>query len=163
MPSRGWIFPGEQPDDYSGRRVERIDLATGAVTVLYTQCGEHMLRGPKRHRLQRSRRVLVPRPRETRSRDRDLDRGRLYYATPGSYSITAVLMPLGSANGIALSHYGRKIYVVSGGVNPLLFGGEGAVLHHAGSERRFDVMKCSWPREGPAVGWVGALRPGSER
>ena len=35
-----------QPDDYSGGRIERVDLATGDVTVLYTECDGNPLMGP---------------------------------------------------------------------------------------------------------------------
>ena len=35
-----------QPDDYSGGRIERVDLATGEVTVLYTECDGNPLMGP---------------------------------------------------------------------------------------------------------------------
>ena len=39
-------YPGEQPRDYSGGRIERVDLVSGAVTTLYTQCEGQPLRGP---------------------------------------------------------------------------------------------------------------------
>ena len=35
-----------QPDDYSGGRIERVDLDTGEVTVLYTECDGNPLMGP---------------------------------------------------------------------------------------------------------------------
>src|SRR5579872_2555962 len=42
----GYLIPGNQPADYSGGRIERVDLTTGAVTTLYTECDGHPLRGP---------------------------------------------------------------------------------------------------------------------
>ena len=42
----GRLFPGEQPPDYSGGRIERVNLGTGAVEVLYRACGPNPLRGP---------------------------------------------------------------------------------------------------------------------
>jgi gluconolactonase len=41
----GLTLPGEQPADYSGGRIERIDLATGAVEVSH-QLQRQRLRGP---------------------------------------------------------------------------------------------------------------------
>ena len=45
--SNGYLAPHGIADDYSGGRIERIDIATGAVEVLY-QTGDHgvVLRGP---------------------------------------------------------------------------------------------------------------------
>ena len=40
------LRPIGQADNYSGGRIEAIDLATGAVEVLYTECDGHKLRGP---------------------------------------------------------------------------------------------------------------------
>ncbi len=42
----GRLFPTGQPDDYSGGRIERINIDTGKVEVLYTHCGGYPLKGP---------------------------------------------------------------------------------------------------------------------
>ena len=42
----GLLFPGHQPKNYSGGRIERVDLTTGEVSVVYTECEDHELRGP---------------------------------------------------------------------------------------------------------------------
>ena len=42
----GMLRPVGTPDDYSGGRIERVDLATGEVTELYRSCGGHALCGP---------------------------------------------------------------------------------------------------------------------
>ncbi|MFM8237431.1 MAG: SMP-30/gluconolactonase/LRE family protein, partial [Actinomycetota bacterium] len=43
----GFMIPdSELPADHAGGRIERIDLTTGAVTVLYTECDGHRLIGP---------------------------------------------------------------------------------------------------------------------
>src|SRR5512147_440419 len=34
----GFVIPGNQPPEYSGGRIERVDLRTGAVEVLYRTC-----------------------------------------------------------------------------------------------------------------------------
>src|SRR5216683_6348230 len=40
------IRPLTQARDYAGGRIERVDLKTGAVEVLYRACGELPLKGP---------------------------------------------------------------------------------------------------------------------
>src|SRR3954468_5821007 len=43
----GLVIPDtELPPDHSGGRIERIDLASGDVKVLYTECDGHALIGP---------------------------------------------------------------------------------------------------------------------
>ena len=42
----GMVFPGDQPDDYMGGSIQRVDLQTGTVSTLYTHCGDVQLRGP---------------------------------------------------------------------------------------------------------------------
>ena len=40
------LLPGHKPADYSGGRIERVDLSTGKVDVLYTHVDGKPLRGP---------------------------------------------------------------------------------------------------------------------
>src|SRR5437870_8373828 len=40
----GLLVPGNQPHDYIGGRIQRVDLSTGAVDDLYTACGGRPLR-----------------------------------------------------------------------------------------------------------------------
>src|SRR5215813_6162477 len=42
----GLLIPGNQGKDYSGGRIERVDLKTGKVDVLYTECNGNRLCGP---------------------------------------------------------------------------------------------------------------------
>src|SRR5256884_5700433 len=42
----GLLVPGNQARDYSGGRIQRVDLATGKVEDLYTACDGRALRGP---------------------------------------------------------------------------------------------------------------------
>ena len=42
----GLLLPGDQPADYSGGRIEAVDLDTGEVEVIYTHCDDKPLRGP---------------------------------------------------------------------------------------------------------------------
>ena len=42
----GRLYPGEEPENYGGGRIERVDLTTGQVDILYTHCDGQPLRGP---------------------------------------------------------------------------------------------------------------------
>ena len=41
-----WRFVDEQPADYSGGRIERVNLESGEAEVLYDGCDGHRLTGP---------------------------------------------------------------------------------------------------------------------
>ena len=60
----GLMLPGPfDPDRYIGGRIQRIDIATGAVTDLYTECEGHPLRAPNDIVFDDRGRLLVHRPR----------------------------------------------------------------------------------------------------
>src|SRR5271163_4219320 len=42
----GLTIPGHKPPDYKGGSIQRVDLATGAVRTLYTECDGKKLKGP---------------------------------------------------------------------------------------------------------------------
>ena len=109
IPSRGWILPGEQPDDYSGGSIQRVELDTGKVTELYTACDGHALRGPNDLVFDASGGFWFTDHGKMRPRDRD--RGGLYYASADGSSIREVLMPLDSPNGVSISPDGKRLYV----------------------------------------------------
>ena len=101
--------PGHQPADYSGGRIERVDLNTGAVEVLYTHGPNGPLRGPN---------DLVFDGHGGfwftdlgKGRHRDLDRGGVYYARADGSSIQEVIYPMMTPNGIGLSPDGKRLYV----------------------------------------------------
>lgn len=98
-----------QPDDYSGGRIERVDLDTGAVTVLYTECDGHALTGPNDLVFDATGGMWFTDHGKVRERERD--HGGVYYAAPDGSSITEVIYPLESPNGIGLSPEGDRLYV----------------------------------------------------
>lgn len=110
VPSRGWLLPGEQPADYSGGLIQRVDLRTGKVEVLYTHCEDISLKGPNDLVFDRSGGFWFTDHGKLRARDRD--RGAVYYATADGHAIKEVLLPLDGPNGIALSPDGKRLYVV---------------------------------------------------
>jgi gluconolactonase len=105
----GLTIPGHQPRDYSGGRIERIDLASGAVEVLYRRCGEHDLRGPNDLVFDGRGGFWFTDHGKTRERDRD--RGGVYWARADGSEIREVVHPLDSPNGIGLSPDGSRLYV----------------------------------------------------
>ena len=42
----GVLIPGGQGDNYSGGRIEKVDLKTGSIETIYTECDGNPLKGP---------------------------------------------------------------------------------------------------------------------
>ncbi len=105
----GLLYPGEfDPNAYIGGRIQRIDPSTGAVTDLYTHCGDVALRAPNDlvfdahggfwftdHGIRHGR---------------NADRTGIYYATADGGHITEAVFPVDSPNGIGLSPAGDVVY-----------------------------------------------------
>jgi gluconolactonase len=106
----GLTLPGDQPADYSGGRIERIDLATGAVEVLYRDCNGNPLRGPNDLVFDAAGRGFWFTD-HGKTRKRERDRGGLYWARADGSEIREVVYPLDSPNGVGLSPDGRRVYV----------------------------------------------------
>jgi gluconolactonase len=98
-----------QPDDYSGGRIERVDLETGIIEVLYTECDGFPLRGPNDIVFDKQGGFWFTDHGKTRPRDRD--RTGVYYASTDGQSIQEIIFPLDSPNGIGLSPDEDKLYV----------------------------------------------------
>ena len=105
----GIVVPGNQPADYIGGRIQRVDLATGAVEDLYTECDGHALRGPNDLVFDRHGGFWFTDHGKLRERDRD--RTGLYYAKPDGSLVKEVVFPLDAPNGVGLSPDGTKLYV----------------------------------------------------
>ena len=108
----GLLLPGAfDPGRYIGGRIQRVDLATGAVTDLYTHCDGRPLRAPNDlvfdahggfwftdHGI-----------RDHHARTSDLT--GIYYAKADGSHISEQVFPVEGPNGIGLSPDGRKLYV----------------------------------------------------
>jgi gluconolactonase len=105
----GFVVPGEQPEDYSGGRIERVDLDTGRVERLYAACDGHPLRGPNDLVFDRDGGFWFTDHGKVRRRERD--RGGVYYARADGSAIREVLWGLDAPNGIGLSPDGSRLYV----------------------------------------------------
>jgi gluconolactonase len=105
----GLTLPGNQPADYSGGRIERVDLETGGVEVVYTECGGVPLRGPNDLVFDAEGGLWFTDHGKTRERDRD--RTGIFYAAPDGSRIEEKVFPLDAPNGIGLSPDGSTVYV----------------------------------------------------
>lgn len=106
-PSTG-LRPVGQAKDYSGGRIERIDIATGKVEVLYTGTENGPLRGPNDIVFDAHGGFWFTDLGKTRARD--LDRGGIYYARADGSKIVEAIYPLLTPNGIGLSPDNAKLY-----------------------------------------------------
>ncbi len=105
----GLLRPVVQSSDYVGGRIERVDPANGAVTLLYDRCGENRLRGPNDLVFDAQGGFYFSDLGKTRARDRD--HGALYYAAADGSRIVEVAFPLLTPNGVGLSPDGKTVYV----------------------------------------------------
>lgn len=105
----GLLIPHGQPDDYSGGRIERIDLATGAVEVLYRD-GDFgcRLRGPNDLVFDAHGGFWFTDHGKTRLRERDVT-GIFYAKADGSF-LEEAIFPSENPNGIGLSPDGGRLY-----------------------------------------------------
>jgi gluconolactonase len=151
----GLNFPHQPPPDtWRGGRIERIDIESGEVEVLYEECDGNPLRGPNdlvfdQHggfwftdhgvRLERSS-----------------DRTGIYYAKPDGSEIREAIFPMDAPNGIGLSPDGSRLYVAETFANsvwwwkvtgpgeveevPGIFPHGGTLLYSPGGLQGFDSL-----------------------
>lgn len=103
------LYPGDQPDDYSGGRIECVDLASGHSETLYSECDGVPLRGPNDLVFDGHGGFWFTDHGKTRGRDRD--RTGVFYARADGSHIEQVIFPLEGPNGIGLSPDGDALYV----------------------------------------------------
>jgi gluconolactonase len=105
----GILVPRQPPSNHEGGRIERVDMGSGAVEVLYDSCDGRALRAPNDlvfdghggfyftdHGI-----------REHRSADRT----GVFYAQADGSAIREAVPPLDAPNGVGLSPDGSRIYV----------------------------------------------------
>jgi gluconolactonase len=105
----GLLVPGDAPADYSGGRIERVDLNTGKVDVLYTECDGNPLCGPNDIVFDIEGGFWFTDLGKSRGRIRD--RGAVYYARPDGSMIRQAVFPMESPNGVGLSPDEKTLYV----------------------------------------------------
>ena len=106
----GKMFPVAQADDYAGGLIQIVDLETGKFETLYDSCDGMKLRGPNDLVFDNAGGFWFTDLGKTR--ERDMDRGVVYYAKADGSMIKEAIFPLERPNGIGLSPDERTLYVV---------------------------------------------------
>ncbi len=106
-----WLLPGPfDPSSYIGGRIQRVDLTTGAVTDLYTECNGHPLRAPNDIVFDAHGGMWITDHGIHDLAARTADLSSIYYALADGSSITEIVYPVHSPNGIGLSPDGNTLY-----------------------------------------------------
>ena len=106
----GRLFPATQAKDYRGGSIQIVDPDTGKFETLYEACDGRRLRGPNDLVFDSAGGFWFTDLGKTR--DRDSDRGAVYYAKADGSMIVEAVFPLERPNGIGLSPDERTLYVV---------------------------------------------------
>lgn len=150
----GLLIPHGQADDYSGGRIERIDIATGAVEILYRD-GDFgcTLRGPNDIVFDRHGGFWFTDHGKTRPRERDVT--GIFYAKADGSHLEEVVFPSENPNGIGLSPDGNSLYAAETYTCRLMafrvtapgkvdqaggLGGPGIPLHRPAGYKFFDSL-----------------------
>jgi gluconolactonase len=101
--------PVREAWNYSGGRIERIDLESGAVEVLYRGTHEVQLRGPNDIVFDAHGGFYFTDL--GKLRHRDMDRGAVFYGKADGSQLVEVAFPMVTPNGVGLSPDGKTLYV----------------------------------------------------
>ena len=104
----GKLYPGEQPANYLGGRIERVNIQTGEFDVLYTECDGIPLKGPNDIVFDQTGGFWFTDHGKSRARERD--RTGVFYAQPDGSDIAEVIFPMEGPNGIGLSPEEDELY-----------------------------------------------------
>jgi gluconolactonase len=98
-----------EPPGFEGGWIERVDLATGEVTVLHDAVDGRRLRGPNGLVVDEVGGIWFTD--HGKGRHASVDRGGLYYLPPDRSAVQEVAFPLLGPNGVGLSPDDRRVYV----------------------------------------------------
>jgi gluconolactonase len=104
----GRLFPAGTPDDYDGGRIQRVELGSGRVDVLYTECDGYKLNGPNDIVFDADGGMWFTDLGKTYDTYRDL--GVIYYAKPDGSHISRQIVHRETPNGIGLSPDEKTLY-----------------------------------------------------
>lgn len=128
----GLLIPGHKPHDYCGGSIQRVDLASGAVTTLYTECDGLPLHGPNDLVFDSTGGFWFTDHGKSDARGRD--HGAVYYARIDGSRIDKVRGELIGPNGIGLSPDERCVYFAetqTGRLHAIDLAGPGEALPQA--------------------------------
>jgi gluconolactonase len=98
-----------EPPGFEGGWIERVDLLSGAATVLHDSCNGRRLRGPNDLVFDEVGGLWFTD--HGKGRLGSVDRGGLYYVPPDADAVREIAFPLLGPNGVGLSPDGRRVYV----------------------------------------------------
>lgn len=105
----GYVFSGGTPEDYTGGSIQTVDLATGDVTVLYTESDGLSLRGPNDIVFDAHGGFYFTDHGKSDALRTDV--GRVCYAKADGSMIRTVADGMVGPNGVGLSPDGSRLYV----------------------------------------------------
>ncbi len=105
----GLDMPGHAPEEYSGGRIERVDIETGEVTRLYESVEGHPLKGPNDIVFDKTGGFYFTDHGKTYPRHRDY--GGLFYAHPDGSLVKELDHGHTSPNGVGLSPDEKTVYM----------------------------------------------------
>lgn len=106
----GLVFPGPTtPERYIGGRIQTVDIATGAVTDLYTECNGNPLIAPNDLVFDAHGGFYFTDHGNSAS-ERTMHYSGIYYAKNDGSEIREILFPVHEPNGIGLSPDGTVLY-----------------------------------------------------
>ena len=102
--------PGEQlAADYAGGSIQAVNIDSGKVETIYTGCNGEPLKGPNDIVFDAQGGFYFTDL--GKRRGRTIDRGSVFYAKPDGSSITEIVHPIDTPNGIGLSEDEKTLYV----------------------------------------------------
>jgi gluconolactonase len=104
----GLTIPGHKAKNYVGGSIQRVDLKSGAVTTLYTECDGRKLKGPNDLVFDKQGGFWFSDLGKTTHEHKEY--GALYYALPDGSKITRLRDELLSPNGVGLSPDQKVLY-----------------------------------------------------
>jgi gluconolactonase len=105
----GKLFPAGEATEYVGGSIQVVDPARGTFETLYEACDGRRLRGPNDLVFDRAGGFWFTD--FGKVRERDMDRGAVYYAKADGSMIREAIFPLDQPNGIGLSPDEKTLYV----------------------------------------------------
>ena len=105
----GRFYPGDQADDYTGGRIERVNLETGDFETIITEVDGNRLCGPNDIVFDATGGFWFTDHGKNRSRSRD--RTGVFYANADVSVVNEVIFPLEAPNRIGLSPDENELYV----------------------------------------------------
>ncbi|MDB5725503.1 MAG: hypothetical protein JWQ16_2257 [Novosphingobium sp.] len=132
--SDGYVRPHGRADTYTGGSIQRVDLATGEVTQIYTECDGVPINGPNDIAFDANGDMWFTDHGKTHGRL--MDSGVVYHAAADGSWIREAIFPMITPNGCGVSPDGETLYVSET---------ETGRLWHWPITGRGEVAKLPWP------------------